>query len=347
MTQASRRHPFREQMAQRILLVKLAALGDAVMASTLVGATRARWPGAELTWVAGRGIAPLIRRLAGVQRVVEVDETRLLRGNPFVRAREMIRAWREIGTGYSVALVAHADPRYEWLVRFTGAHDVRRAPLGRNGERGKWHGGIYAEMARPLAMPARLAELLPSSVALPVALTGVENVIVIAPGGARNVLRDDHLRRWPIERWVELTKMLIEQGLMVVAVGGQEDMAEVAACAAVGAHDLAGRTSLDQLLALFERAACVVTHDSGALHLAILVGAPTVALFGPTPPGEFVPAGADVAVLSSAAGLDCAPCYDGLGYAACKNNLCLGGVSVTMVAAKVKETCRLQRGGVS
>ena len=53
----------------------------------------------------------------------------------------------------------------------------------------------------------------------------------------------------------------------------------------------AGATTLGQLAALYERCALVLGSDSGPLHLAVAVGAPSVHLYGPVPPAKFGPWG--------------------------------------------------------
>jgi heptosyltransferase-2 len=330
----------------RLLLVKIAALGDAVMASAIVPAVRARWPDAELTWVAGRSVAPLARLLDGVDRVVEVNDSRLLRGGTAARVMEMTKAWAAIGRGYDVAFVAHTDSRYEALTWFSRAGDVRRPPagsMGRGGSRGRWHGDSYAALASdtlewgPRKNSAQYAgiraELLPAAPAL----GGGGPVVVISPGGARNVLRDDALRRWPLDQWVALVRSLRDRGVRVVAVGGAEDAAEGAACAEAGAVDLTAQTNVASLLALLQASDCVVSHDSGVMHMALLVGVHVVALFGPTRPEERIPVGAAATVLSKSARFACAPCYDGFSYAKCARNSCVTDVSVIEAAQAVLE----------
>src|SRR5579862_887083 len=329
-------------MTTRILLVKLAALGDAVMASAIVPAARARWRDAELTWVAGRAVAPLARLLDGVDRIIELDERRLLRGGMVTRFAELARAWRTIGGAYDVALVSHGDARYEALTWFCGAGDVRRAVMGAGRTRGRWHGDGYAWLVEgtaawgPRAPGARYADLKPGALPAPPAVDGAGPLVVVAPGGARNVLRDDALRRWPLGHWSELVRALRAGGSRVVAVGGAEDAAEGAAAAAAGATDLTGRTTVASLLSLLAAAACVVTHDSGVMHLALLVRAPVVALFGPTRPEERIPGGARATVVSAAQRLACAPCYDGFGYAPCARNAYVADVDVEQVAAATR-----------
>lgn len=319
----------------RVLLIKVAALGDAVMASTIVAAVQSRWPGAELTWVAGAPVAELARTFRGVDHVIQVDDTALLRGNWRARAFALMSAWLTIGRGYDVAIVAHTDKRYTLLAALSGAGDVRRHTAEDGGAIvGRWHGATYAELVGTSPAP-RLAAVDFSRV--PVMTRGGDGrpMVVLAPGGARNALRDDPLRRWPLASWRLLTERLVAAGLSVVIVGGQGDHAEAAACQGAGGENFCGRTSVSELLALIHSADCVVSHDSSVLHLAILAGTHCVALFGPTRPGDRVPEGAAVTVLSAAHGLPCAPCYDGRDYAPCALNRCLQEVTVEQVLATV------------
>lgn len=56
----------------QILIVKLAAVGDVVMASTMLPALRQRWPKARITWLCGKGVAPLVALFEGVDEVLTV-----------------------------------------------------------------------------------------------------------------------------------------------------------------------------------------------------------------------------------------------------------------------------------
>ena len=57
--------------------------------------------------------------------------------------------------------------------------------------------------------------------------------------------------------------------------------------------------SLETLAGLAAEAVTVVANDSGPAHLAAAVGAPTVALFGPTRPEHFAPRGRQVRVVAA------------------------------------------------
>lgn len=324
-------------MTERVLIVKLAALGDVIMASTLVPAIRMRWPSAHITWLAGEGAAPLVRLFDGVDNVITVNERALFTNGKLSAITTIARTWRSVGRGYDIALVGHTDARYKTLVWGAGARDSKLFANELGPRRGFWHGAEYVRLFDESSTDSAPPYATVRRSGLPAAPTIAGNgaLVVVAPGGGRNVLRDDPLRRWPLAEWTQAVRGLVARGHRVVAVGSKDDAAEGAACAAVGATDLTGKTSLLELTALIDSASSVVTHDSGTLHLALLLNRPTVALFGPTVPKERIPNGARAIVLSKAHGLPCAPCYNGTGYAECSNNLCISRVAANEVVQAV------------
>ena len=85
-------------------------------------------------------------------------------------------------------------------------------------------------------------------------------------------------------------------------------MGEVTAASGRLARGLAGRLSLGGLAALFRRARLVIAIDSGPLHLAAMLGAPVVGLYGPADPVEFGPWGAPDRRRIVRTQLPCSPC---------------------------------------
>lgn len=327
------------KLTDRILIVKLAALGDVIMASTLVPAIRARRPDAEITWLTSEGIAPLVRLFDGVHRVLTVNEQALFTRGKVSAVGAIAGAWRHTGRGYDLALIGHTDARYSTLAWASGVRETRRFADSRSPRPGVWHGAEYLRLLDiDAAVSPVYATLRTGDLPVAPAVPGNGALVLVAPGGGRNVLRDDPLRRWPISEWIDVVRALVARGYCVAAIGSAGDRAEGAACATAGATDFTGRTSLLELTALVRSASAVVTHDSGTLHLALLLNRPTVALFGPTVAKERIANGAPAIVLTAAAGLPCAPCYDGSGYAECARNLCLSRVT----AAKVVQAVEIQ-----
>jgi heptosyltransferase-2 len=151
------------------------------------------------------------------------------------------------------------------------------------------------------------------------------------PGGARNALRDTPQRRWPVERYAALARRLHAHGYAVVLVGDADDRRVLPAFADVPVVDRLGGLSVVQSTAVLAACDVVVSHDTGPMHLARLVRAPLVALFGPTSPHDFAPEDGRTRVLWGGRRLACRPCYDGREVAPCRDNLCMQELSVDAV----------------
>ncbi|HUJ78788.1 MAG TPA: glycosyltransferase family 9 protein [Nitrospiria bacterium] len=141
-------------------------------------------------------------------------------------------------------------------------------------------------------------------------------------------------KRWPADRFALLADRLTEeQGWRVIFVAGAGDRAQATAVTVLTRRphlDLSGRTTIPQLAALLRRASLMVTNDSGPMHLAVAVGTPVVALFGPTDPRAVGPYGPGQIVLRKS--IDCSSCT----RQRCVRDLaCLNAISVEEVYASV------------
>ena len=158
------------------------------------------------------------------------------------------------------------------------------------------------------------------------------------------------LRRWDGENYVALARGLLEKfpGLFVGFTGAPDEERAVAGLVQeVGSPRcvcLAGRTTLQQLLALYGLAEVLVTNDSGPAHFAALTAIDTVALFGPETPLLFsAPTPRHHAIW---AGIACSPCVNALNnrQTACRDNVCMRSISVEQVLAAASEILRRRSG---
>jgi len=128
--------------------------------------------------------------------------------------------------------------------------------------------------------------------------------IALAPGSVW------FTKKWPENYYRDLVKMLLVQGREVILTGGTADK-ECCERIADGLDgpivNLAGRLTLRQSAAVYKKCAVVVCNDSGAMHLAVAVKTPVIALFGPTIPAfGFSPFGERNTILEHQ--LSCRPC---------------------------------------
>ncbi len=298
-------------------------------------------PEASVTWVCGKTVEPLLRAVGKINELIAVDEKKLLTGGFWERGREVLSVWaRLMGKRFDLVVTAHSDPRYR-LLSLAAIGKVRRS-FGHSGGRawpvpGRYHGDEYARLITgidgPDAPRGKMPVLrIPLRPELRGALkTNGKSWMVLAPGGAKNVLREDGLRRWPIENYRRLAELLAEYGYPVVLTGSSSDGWVSDFFKGMEVLDLIGKTSLLDLVALYGECPLVITHDSGPMHLAALAGTPCLALFGPTSPLEKVSGEAKTRVLWGGEQLACRPCYDGKKYADCANNVCLRSVSARKV----------------
>jgi ADP-heptose:LPS heptosyltransferase len=141
--------------------------------------------------------------------------------------------------------------------------------------------------------------------------------------------------RWPNAALGALAGRLRERlGLPLVVTGapGDREIAEAVAAAA-GGISLAGRTSLAEYGALAERATAVVALDSGPMHVAAAVGAPTLGIFAlrTDEPDRWAPLGARTAVLRGTY-----PCPPEHRKETCPNFACIAELSAERVIEAVE-----------
>lgn len=131
-------------------------------------------------------------------------------------------------------------------------------------------------------------------------------IIAIHPGSGAA------LKNWTEDKWASVGDTLAEQlDAQVVLTGGAHEVILTRNIAdRMKTHPIvaAGDTRIRQLAALFARCSVVLGSDSGPLHLAAAVGAPTVTLYGPADPQEFGPWGSPEQHVVITSSIGCRPC---------------------------------------
>jgi len=315
----------------RILFVRPDHVGDVLLTLPAVAALRRTLPGAYLAYAA----APAAAGIA--QRCPNLDETVTVRFPPFGVQQSDGVAWREtlhvesagLANAFDAALLVRPDDPWSGQLVAAASIPIR---LGFDMPRtrpyltealpvpGNRHVALDgfdladALLAR-LSAGARTERLLDACLALSpddeeqarevlVDADAGEPLIVVHPGSGWP------LKNWPVPRWRQLAAELARRFDTRPVVAGTAAERSLAREVADGTRtvDLAGRLSLGALAAVHRRARLVVTTDSGALHLAAVMGAPVVALFGPGDPLRFSPLARPERVRVVRLGLPCSPC---------------------------------------
>jgi ADP-heptose:LPS heptosyltransferase len=149
------------------------------------------------------------------------------------------------------------------------------------------------------------------------------------------------MRRLPLESFVELGRSLLEDPDVFVLITGVADDRSDAQdlCTRLGSRrvlDLTGRTTLTELLHLFDLAHVLVTNDSGPAHFAALTRIHVVVFFGPEIPGRYRPLTASLDAIHT--GYSCSPCIGPLNQrlSPCNDNLCLKSIDIEEISTLVR-----------
>jgi len=291
-----------------ILIVRLGAIGDVTNALVLATAIKDAAPQTRIGWAVHPLSAPLVQDHPAVDRVHLWH-----RGKGF-------REWRRVrdevrSEGYDLAVDLQRLFKSALLARASKAPRVLGFDRARTKE-GSWlltleRIGVgpkrahmvdqYLEFARHLGLQnAQARHVLPAN---PEAEAWADEQ-VRAWGAAPWILNlgaSKPANRWPAERFGQLAESLAREGKApVVLTGGKQDRDAAEAAIAAGeaqAINLAGATSLAQLIALLGRSRLFVGCDTGPMHLAVAQGVPVLALFGPADPARTGPFGNRARVL--------------------------------------------------
>ncbi|MEW5913873.1 MAG: lipopolysaccharide heptosyltransferase II [Thermodesulfobacteriota bacterium] len=321
--------PLDASAPRRILLRATNWVGDAVMTLPALEALHTNCPQAEIEVLARPWVAAVYAAAPGVSRVIAYDKAGAHAG--------LAGGWRLAGE-----LRAR---RYDWAVLLQNALEaaliawLARIPV-RLGYATDGRGLLLTHAAARSAQVRRVHETAyylyilrqAGLLAQDPPDTGVQPVLHLAPADAawaqdflaRKGLDQARLlglapgaaygpaKRWPAERFAAAAQDLAPEFQAVLLFGSQGEATDCAAVAdglaGLPTVNLAGATSLGQALALLARLGLLISNDSGLMHAAAALGAPTVAVFGSTNPRTTAPLGPWVALLR--AELECSPCLE-------------------------------------
>ena len=291
---------------RRFLVVRLGSLGDIVHTFPAVSALRETFPDAEIVWLTHPRWELLVES-SNLASQIWATETRSiqslrkiitdLRTAQWDAAIDYQGLWKSAGLSF-LGGIKHrigfsSETIREFGVPVLYTDKVRCATTHIADQNGEL--SLHAGASNPVAsFTLRVRETDNEEIRDYLQNHGLSRYVVLSPGGGWRS------KCWPPERFGELCKMIFDSLALrcVVNYGpGEEDLALAIRDCSSGAEPVQYNGSLGPLMALLRNAACIIGGDTGPLHLAIALGTPAVALFGPTDPARNGPYRTDDIVL--------------------------------------------------
>lgn len=332
---------------KEILVFNVNWLGDVIFSIPVFKALRKNYPQASITCLAVPRVKEILECVPGIDEIIIYDEKgkdrglfakinliRCLRQKSFDTVFLLHGSWSRALLMLLANIPTRVGYQKKGRSRFL-THPVE--PVGDEVHKADIYLNVIESFGVPvwdktsqLNVPAEAKEAVVKM------LTGNdikadEPFIVVHTSGNWN------LKRWPSFYWAELIKILMtELRIKVVISEGPKELEwakEIAKQSQVTPVILAGKTNLQELIALMEKAVLVISADSGPLHIASCVNHNVIGIYGPTMPSTTAPRGkAKVQIFHKDVGCNRASCY----YLACPDNICMQAVTVEDVFTAAK-----------
>ncbi len=329
---------------KKILVVKLADLGDALLITPALRALRETFPQAQIEVLTTNG-GPVLENSPYLDRVIYFDKYLFDQPREALKSKNLFQAIRFLFSltlaRYDTLIFFHHFTTRWGTLKYAALALATLAPvrLGLDNGRGWFLNrrvedqGFEASSEREYwlelaqALGAKSPEDTRPSISLSVAaknkadqlynsLPGSGPVVAIHPGGGNYSLA----RRWLPGKFAEVANALIQQhGARIVLVGGPDEVKlgqqviDLMSCPEQ-AVNFAGKTNIGEVSAFLAKCDLFIGNDAGLMHLATAVGTPVIAIFGPTnrrawgPYGETKEEGGGSIVVQAELDLACRPC---------------------------------------
>ncbi|MFH1242490.1 MAG: lipopolysaccharide heptosyltransferase II [Pseudomonadota bacterium] len=346
------------QPPESILIVKLSAIGDVVHSLPFLEVLRKNFPDAKIDWLVEEDAFRIIDGHPAINRLIVSHRKSWQRG--LMRGTKgPISVLREI----SLFLRSLRAQEYDLVIDLQGllksgvlaGLSLGRRKIGMSSSReGGWiflnerpvpvdydqHAiDRYLGLARYLGCDsAQWNGLIPILEREKERINQVLNREYLKEGPliAINPMAKWRTKLWDPGRFASLADRLVDDlECEVIFTGSGQDRRVIEGIAQRMKRSpiiLAGRTDLKELAHLYSRCRVLITTDTGPMHVAVAMGCPVVALFGPTSPWRTGPYGPGQRVIR--ADVDCSPCFK----KRCRNFICMKAITVEEVFDAVKET---------
>jgi heptosyltransferase-1 len=279
----------------RFLILRLGSLGDIVHTFPAVAGLRESFPHAGITWLTHPRWISLVERSSLVSEVWPVESRSLVSVGRVVHRLRQVQwdaaidyqgLWKTAllplmgGAKHRIGFSSETIREYGVPLLYTDRVRCTTTHIAdQNGE-----SSLRAGARRGTSdFTLRVSSDDESGVAGFLRSAGLDRYVILSPGGGWRS------KCWPPDRFGELCHRIrrsLDLRCVVNYGPGEDDLANAVRAASRDAAPLLFNGELGPMMALLRNALCIVGGDTGPLHLAIALGTPAVALFGPTDPAR-------------------------------------------------------------
>ena len=335
----------------RILIVQTAFIGDVIIITPLIKATKILYPNALLDVMVIPQTAGVLENNPNINRIILFDK----RKNKIVSFLKTLLLLKK--NRYDIAITPHSSVTTALLLKYAKI----KVRIGYN----RWsaakylthkvphHDGIHKTIKNLSLLSvfsdkifSNQTELFPSETMLKKAdnlllelKAKTNKLIAIAPGSVW------FTKKWPTEYYKLLAKQLVENNFGIVLIGSKDEK-EICdeVLPKINGINLAGELSLLESAAVIKKCNLMICNDSGALHIANAMETDVFAFFGPTIQSiGYFPFRKNDFVFERE--MECRPCGSHGGKSChLKHHNCLTKIKADSVLKKVQEKFNLSKG---
>lgn len=280
--------PLFTQAPATICVLRLSAIGDVCNAIAAVQAIEKYWPTTQVTWIAGKAEAALLAPLLPNVRVIAFDKNQGFTG--------MRAIWRALSSTHFDALL-HMQTALRASLLSLGIKARHRLGFAKDRSSDLQHlfinhyvpspssqhvlDGFMAfshALGVPQAPPSWDLQLGESDLAWAKQQLCDKPTLLVAPASSKA------FKNWHAQGYADVINHAQQQGFAVILAGGPSQMdvtlgEQIMQKLTLPAHNLIGKTTLLQMLALIKQVQLVLSPDSGPAHLANALGTPVIGLY--------------------------------------------------------------------
>ncbi|MBI3814302.1 MAG: glycosyltransferase family 9 protein [Nitrospinae bacterium] len=350
-----------KKVSRRILIIRIGAIGDVLMATPLISALRRAFPDSRIGFLTSHYAVSLLHHNNEIDALYALKYRKL----PYWISMEKRRLAKEMRREkWDAVFLLESNPVFAALVKRFDSVAIYGfnppPPPFNKGGKGGFEGIAFSPGSHVISNFIKLGSLIgkdlsefPMSLSwtndvsdkvrrlldrLPINTNRVAIHAGFGPAGKRG---RTGIKSWPLERFRETIARLHKETSASFVLTGSSNEFKINETILEGLKipvlNLAGQTTIPELGALIKEMNLVISIDSSPAHIAAAVGTALIVLWGPAIETKMRPWSLDSPVIVINKHLPCSPCYETPRKENCSNNICMQAIQVDeVVEAAVK-----------